>query len=454
MDIINPATGETLDQLTPDDEDGIRHKAQRARRALSGWRKTPLPERAAVVQRFRSSIQERLDELARTLSLETGKPIGQSRGELNALLGRIDFFLEHTPEVMADQVVHEAPGLREVLAREPLGVVACVSAWNYPYFVGGNVYLPALLTGNTVLYKPSELATLSGLRVEDLWREAGLPEGVFQTVVGSGEAGRALLEQPVDGAFFTGSYGTGQRIATQLAPRLVPLQLELGGKDPAYVTEDVTVEATAAAVAEGAFYNAGQSCCAVERVYVRREIFEPFVERFVEEARRLVMGDPLDERTTLGPLARRDAQIALLEAQVEDAKARGARVLTGGKRADRAGSFFEPTVLVDVDHTMEVMREESFGPIIGIQAVASDEEALALMADTAYGLTAAVYTPSTERARDLLSELPVGSAYQNCCDRVSPRLPWSGRGHSGLGCTLSVDGIRAMTVPKAWHLRS
>jgi len=454
MDIIDPATGERLERLTPDDEQGIRDKAQRARAALPSWRATPLAERTAVVGRFRSSVQAHLDALAQTLTREMGKPLTQSRGELTALLSRIDFFLEHTPEVLEARLVHEAPGLRELVTREPLGVVACVSAWNYPYFVGGNVYLPALLTGNVVLYKPSEFATLSGLRVAELWREAGLPEGVFQAAVGGGDVGRLLLDQSIDGAFFTGSFVTGRRIAAQLAPRLVPLQLELGGKDPAYVTEDAPVERSAQALVEGAFYNAGQSCCAVERIYVRRELFDDFVEHFVAETRKLRLGDPLDEATTLGPLARRDAQIEVLEAQIRDATQRGARILTGGRRAERPGFFFEPTVLVDVDHSMDVMRDESFGPVIGIQAVDDDDEALALMADTPYGLTAAVYTPDPDRARALLSALPVGSAYHNCCDRVSPRLPWSGRGHSGLGCTLSIDGIRAMTVPKAWHLRS
>lgn len=454
MDIINPATGATLRTLTADDGADIARKLARAHEAGTQWRNTPWHERAAVVQSFRHLIETRLDELARTLSLEMGKPIAQSRGELTALLGRIDFFLEHTPEVLAERTVWEEPGLREVVSREPWGVVACVSAWNYPYFVGGNVYLPALLTGNTVLYKPSELATLSGLAMEGAWHDAGLPAGCFQTILGDGEVGRKLLEQPIDAAFFTGSHATGQRIAAQLAPRLLPLGLELGGKDPAYVTEDAPLETTAAALAEGVFYNAGQSCCAVERIYVRREIFAPFVERFVEEARSLVLGDPLDESTTLGPLARREAQISVLEDQVRDARERGARIVAGGTRARRQGYYFEPTVLVDVHHAMKVMRDETFGPVIGIQTVDSDAEALTLMADTAYGLTAAVYTSNGERARAILGELPVGTAYHNCCDRVSPRLPWSGRGASGLGCTLSLDGIRAMTAPKAWHLRS
>ncbi len=242
------------------------------------------------------------------------------------------------------------------------------------------------------------------------------------------------------------------RIADAAAPRLLRVQLELGGKDPAYVCDDVDVPAAAAALVEGAFYNGGQSCCAVERIYIHQRIAGAFVEAFVEAARELVVGDPGDERTDIGPLARKP-QLEVLEGQVADALARGARLALGGKRRPGTGYYFEPTVLTKVDHRMTVMREESFGPIIGIQEVADDTEATSLMNDTEYGLTAAVYTRDQSRAERVLSEVNAGSAYWNCCDRVSPRLPWSGRKHSGLGATLSVAGIRAFVQPKAWHLR-
>jgi acyl-CoA reductase-like NAD-dependent aldehyde dehydrogenase len=234
---------------------------------------------------------------------------------------------------------------------------------------------------------------------------------------------------------------------------LIRLQLELGGKDPAYVSDDVDVAAAAAAVADGAFYNTGQSCCAVERIYVHDAIWDAFIERFEAEVRGFALGDPRDDSTYIGPLTRRQAQLELLEDQVRDAVSKGARLLTGGKRADRAGYFFEPTVLVDVDHTMDVMREESFGPIVGLMKVAGDEQAALLMNDTQYGLTAAVYCKQRDRAERVLQQLDVGSAYWNCCDRVSPRLPWSGRRNSGVGCTLSTYGIEAFLRPKAWHLR-
>jgi acyl-CoA reductase-like NAD-dependent aldehyde dehydrogenase len=263
--------------------------------------------------------------------------------------------------------------------------------------------------------------------------------------------GRALLGQDINAVCFTGSYATGRNVAQAVAPRLLPVQLELGGKDPAYVCDDVDVGTAAAALVEGAFYNAGQSCCAVERIYVHRRIAGAFIPEFVDAARALVVDDPRDERTDVGPLARR-GQLDLLEAQVADAVARGAQLELGGKRRSGRGYYFEPTVLTRADHGMALMRDESFGPIIGIQEVGDDTEAVALMNDTEYGLTAAVYSRNRTRAERILAQVNAGSAYWNCCDRVSPRLPWTGRKHSGLGTTLSVTGIRTFVQPKAWHL--
>ena len=223
-------------------------------------------------------------------------------------------------------------------------------------------------------------------------------------------------------------------------------------KDPIYICDDVDVEKTAAAVADGAFYNTGQSCCAVERIYVHRRLYARFVEAFVQTVRNFILGDPLDPTTYLGPVARAN-QLRVLRRQVLDAESKGATTFRGGQRLPDKGYFFEPRVLTDVDHTMEIMRDESFGPVIGIQSVGGDAEAVALMNDTEYGLTAGVYTPDRKRAIKILSEINSGTAYWNCCDRVSPHLPWSGRGHSGVGTTLSTYGIQTFLQPKAWHLR-
>jgi acyl-CoA reductase-like NAD-dependent aldehyde dehydrogenase len=315
------------------------------------------------------------------------------------------------------------------------------------------VFIPALLTGNAVVYKPSEFATLTGLAIGRLLHEAGVPEAIFTVIIGRGEAGAALLDERVDGIFFTGSVATGKKIATAAARQLIKAQLELGGKDPVYVCDDVKIDTAAESLADGAFYNTGQSCCSVERIYVHEQIFEPFVAAFLQVVKGFQHGTPLAEDTYIGPLTR-GAQLDVLSAQVADALAKGARLLCGGKRVTGPGNYFEPTVLVDVDHTMDVMRAESFGPIIGLQKVRDDAEAQRLMNDTEYGLTAGVYTPDQARARAILARVNSGSVYWNCCDRVSPRLPWSGYGHSGLGLTLSTYGIQAFTRPKAWHLRA
>lgn len=452
MKVTNPATGEVVREVAEDGPEEVTRKHERARRAQPGWAARPYEERASAIRRFRDLLVQRRDDLARTLTSEMGKPITQSGNEVEATPGRIDFFLETTPSVLRGETVLQREGLEESITLEPLGVVANISAWNYPYFVGSNVFIPALLTGNTVLYKPSEFATLTGLAIGDLMREAGVPEDAFIVVTGSGETGAALVGQKVQAVFFTGSYATGRRIASEAGSRFIRLNLELGGKDPVYVADDVDVKTAAASVAEGAFYNTGQSCCAVERVYVHHQVHDRFLDAFVESVRGYVVGDPMDPHTFIGPVAR-PAQVAFLERQVENARAKGGRLLLGGKRIDVPGCWFEPTVVAEANHSMDLMRDETFGPLIGIQRVSDDEEAVGLMNDTPYGLTAGVYTPDRDRARRILSRVNSGSVYWNCCDRVSPRLPWTGRGRSGIGSTLGRDGIRAFVQPKAWHLR-
>jgi acyl-CoA reductase-like NAD-dependent aldehyde dehydrogenase len=455
LKITNPATGALLSELPVDGHKSVRAKYERARAAQPGWAATSLRKRLAAIGKFRERVVAMQDTLARTLTDEVGKPIKQSRNELNGLTARLDFFLVESARALRDETVfkHTEQKLEERISHEPLGVIANISAWNYPYFVGSNVFIPALVAGNAVLYKPSEYATLTGLHIADMLHQSGVPADVFIAVVGEGATGAALLRQPVDGVFFTGSYGTGARIAASAGRRMIKVQLELGGKDPVYVCEDVDVAAAAAAVADGAFYNTGQSCCSVERIYVHEGVYDAFVAAFVTEVKGYKMGDPLDELTYIGAITRK-AQLAVLKRQVSDALKKGAKLQLGGATLKRKGNWFAPTILTDVDHSMHVMREESFGPIIGIQAVADDDAAIDQMNDTEYGLTAGVYTPNENRAKKILARVNAGTVYWNCCDRVSPRLPWSGVKHSGIGLTLSTYGIQTFTRPKAWHLRS
>lgn len=453
MKIINPFDESVIQEIQEDTRASITTKLEKVKAGQKKWGGVPLKDRIECFVRFNELLEEEKDRLALDLTRETGKPLWQSHNEINGARSRIAFFIKNSEKYLADEWINEEDTTREKIVYEPLGVIANISAWNYPYLVGVNVFVPALIGGNGVLYKPSEYATLTGLNIQRLLYKSGIPEDTFEIVPGKGDAGQALLELPLNGYFFTGSFKTGQHIATQTASKLVNVQLELGGKDPLYVMDDVEdIKQVAEAALEGAMYNNGQSCCSVERIYIHKNSYDAFVEHFIEAARKMKIGDPEAEGTEIGPLTRKE-QAAFLAHQIEDARAKGGTVAVGGKPIERPGYFFEPTVVLNANHSMSLMKEESFGPVIGLQKVDSDEEALELMQDTPYGLTAAVYSKSYERAEKLLAQLDTGTVYWNCCDRVSAGLPWSGRKQSGLGATLSHLGIRAFVQPKAYHMR-
>ncbi|MCW3120216.1 MAG: Aldehyde Dehydrogenase [Chitinophagaceae bacterium] len=453
MKVINPATEEVIREIPEDSKKSVEEKYQLLRSGQLQWAKVPVQKRVQCIATFYDLLDTHKDELAKTLTAEMGKPLQQSYNELNGARNRMKFFIDNSAKWLAEEWVVTEGATKEKIAYEPLGIIANISAWNYPYLVGVNVFIPALIGGNAVFYKPSEYATLTGLAIQKLLYESGVPENVFQSVVGKGNVGEYLLELPLDGYFFTGSYRTGKYIAEKIASKLVPCQLELGGKDPLYVMDDVAdIDQVAAAALEGVIYNNGQSCCAVERIYVQEKVYDQFVKSYVGQAKKIVIGDPMLAGTEIGPLSRKEQQEFLMD-QIKDAKEKGATVLSGGNTLDKKGYYIEPTVLVNVNHQMKVMKEESFGPITGIQKVKDDNEALQLIQDTEYGLTAAVYSKSFERAETLMKQINTGTVYWNCCDRVSGALPWSGRKHSGLGATLSYQGIRAFVQPKSYHIR-
>ncbi len=453
MKIINPATEELVGEVTVDTTEQIKAKYEKLRAGQAAWAARPLQERLDIIIKFGEIVDTHVDRLANLLTSEMGKPVWQAVGEIKGAKNRVKFLTELAEKTLAEDWVTPDGATKEKITFEPLGIIGNISAWNYPYNVGYNVYLPALVAGNAVLYKPSEYTALTGIEMAKMLWEAGVPQDVFELVIGGKEAGQTMLDLPLDGYFFTGSYRTGKHIAQSVAHKLVPVGLELGGKDPLYVAEDVAdVANVAAAAAEGVFYNTGQSCCAVERIYVNEKVYDAFVESFVEETKKLKKGSPTEEGVWIGPLTRPE-QIDVIQQQVNDAESKGAKVLLGGKKMDGKGYYYEPTVVVDVKNDMALMQEESFGPVIGIMKVQDDAEAIRLMNDTEYGLTAAVYTASKERADSMMQKLNAGTVYWNCCDRVSPYTPWSGRKNSGLGSTLSTIGIRAFVQPKAYHLR-
>jgi acyl-CoA reductase-like NAD-dependent aldehyde dehydrogenase len=453
MKIINPATEELIKEIPEDNSETIAAKFKLLQSGQPTWALVPLEKRIACIEKFHALLDEHKDELAKTLTSEMGKPLQQSYNELNGARNRIKFFIDNSSKWLTDEWITMEGATKEKISYEALGIIANISAWNYPYLVGVNVFIPALIGGNAVFYKPSEYASLTGLAIQKLLYQSDVPENVFQVAIGRGDVGEQLLHLPLNGYFFTGSYRTGKYIAERVAPKLVPCQLELGGKDPLYIMDDVAdIDNVAAAALEGVVYNNGQSCCAVERIYVQEKIYDRFVKSYTEQANKMVIGDPLDPSTEIGPLSRKEQKEFLL-AQIKDAKDKGAVVLSGGNEVSGKGYFIQPTVLVNVNHEMKVMKEESFGPVTGIQKVKDDSEALELMQDTEYGLTAAIYSKSFERAEALMKQINTGTVYWNCCDRVSASLPWSGRKHSGLGATLSYQGIRAFVQPKAYHIR-
>lgn len=453
MKIINPATEEVIRDIPEDDIKTVESKFELLKKGKPAWANLPVKKRVECIERFYDLLITEKDNLARTLTAEVGKPLKESYNELNGARARMKYFIDNSVKWLSEEWVVTEGATKEKIVYEPLGIIANISAWNYPYLVGVNVFIPALIGGNAVLYKPSEYSTLTGLAIQNLLYKAGVPENVFQSVIGKGNVGEILLSLPLDGYFFTGSYRTGKYIAEKVAAKLVPVGLELGGKDPLYVMDDITdIDKVAGAALEGVVYNNGQSCCAVERIYVHEKIYDQFVKSYTEQAKKLVVGDPMKDATNIGPLSRKEQQQFLLD-QIKDAKEKGATVLYGGNAVNSKGYFIEPTVLVNVNHDMRVMKEESFGPVTGIQKVKDDNEALQLMQDTEYGLTAAVYSKSYERAEALMKQMNTGTVYWNCCDRVSGALPWSGRKHSGLGSTLSYQGIRAFVQPKAYHIR-
>lgn len=452
MNVVNPITKKVLAVITEDTLESVMTKLTRAKTASLTFKRTSLDDRLSIISTFKSLLLQNIDKLALDLTNEVGKPLQESINEINSSIGKLDYFLNEAEQILESKTVYNDGTTEEIIDYDALGVICNISAWNYPYLVGFNIFIPALIAGNAVLYKPSEYASLTGQNLTNLLHEAGVPEDIFIAIYGDGIVGTYLLDLPLDGYFFTGSYQTGQYIAKRVASKLVPLGLELGGKDPLYVTDEIDdIKAVAESAASGVFYNNGQSCCSVERIYVHEQVYDSFLKHFLNIVKDMKVGDPLKEENVLGAITRPN-HILFLMTQIEDAVHKGAKLECGGEQVGD-GPFFAPTVLTDVNHTMDLMKDESFGPIIGIMKVADDMEALELLNDTDFGLTCAIYSSNIERGKNLLQSVDSGTGYINCCDRVSAWLPWSGRRHSGLGSTLSEIGLTSFCSPRGYHIR-
>jgi acyl-CoA reductase-like NAD-dependent aldehyde dehydrogenase len=422
--------------------------------AQRAWRTTPLEQRIAVLEKLTGAIEKKTDALAHELTLQMGRPIRDTPGEIRGFCDRARTMLRLAPDALADVTPPGKEGFTRFMHREPLGVVLVLAPWNYPWLTSVNAVVPALAAGNAVVLKHSEQTPLVAERFVEAGREAGLPDGLFTFVHAShDDVARMVRDERVAFVAFTGSVEGGRAIHRAAADRFIAVGLELGGKDPAYVCADADLEFAAGNVIDGAMYNAGQSCCAIERVYVEKPLFDRFVEKCVAVTEQYVLDDPRKPEATMGPVVRvKNAEA--IRSQVGAALAKGARGLVDATRfGDRPLPYLAPQVLVGVDHSMDVMREETFGPVVGIMPVANDAEAVRLMNDSRYGLTASIWTPDLDRARAIGERLETGTVFANRCDYLDPELAWVGVKDSGRGVTLSRIGYEQLTRPKSFHFR-
>ncbi len=453
--VDNPFTGEPACEVELADQRRASAALDRAREASRAWRTSLVRDRIALAERAVAALEGRAEGIAEDITRMMGKPIAQARGEVKTTAARARHMISIAEAALGDTVLPSEKGFERRIVHEPLGVVLDLPAWNYPLLTAINCVLPAVLAGNAVVVKHSPRTPLCGEHFARAFAEAGAPQGLVQALhCEHAQSERMVSDERVDHVVFTGSVFGGHRIVEAAAKRFLHPCLELGGNDPAYVAPDCDLASTVENVVDGAIYNAGQSCCAVERVYVHKAVYARFVEMAEPLVRAYVMGDPMRAETTLGPIAQRP-HVAELESFVGDARARGARIVAGGGAAsvEGRGRFFEATLIANCDPSMDLFSRESFGPILPVMSVDSDDDALAKMNDSRLGLTASVWTSDRDRAARFARALEHGTVFMNRCDYLDPALPWSGWKDSGRGVSLSAMGFDGLTRPKALHFR-
>jgi acyl-CoA reductase-like NAD-dependent aldehyde dehydrogenase len=448
---VNPATGETLRELDCATESEAHAAVAQARAAQAAWFALGVRARIAVLKNFQRLLHERKTEIAQLITREAGKPYVEAlTTEVLVVLDAARFYIDHAYRLLRDELLPHGnlamKTKRGYIVREPYGVIGIVSPWNYPFSIPATETLAALVAGNAVVVKPSELTSLVVLELASLLHRAGVPEDVFQVVVGDGATGAALVDSAIDKLVFTGSVSTGRCIAQHAASRLLPVVLELGGIDPMIVLEDADIDVASSGAVWGAFVNAGQTCLSVERCYAQRKIYKPFLEACVEKAKRLRVGDGMNPETDIGPMIN-ERQLHIVEQHVQDACTRGARVMAGGTRLQETGpNFYAPTVLADVTHDMRIMREETFGPVLPVMAFEAEDEAIRLANDSEYGLAASIWTRDRSRGEALARRIAAGTVLINdvvSCFGIS-EAPHGGIKASGIGRTHGRFGLKEM----------
>ncbi len=452
---VNPATGDLIRELQCASDRDIYAAVSNARSAQAKWASLGLRDRIAILHEFQNLLHKRKSAVAEAITRETGKPFAEAlTTEVLVVLDSARFLIENAFRLLSNEPVPHgnlaAKLKRGRLLREPYGVIGIIAPWNYPFSIPATESLAALVAGNAVLLKPSEFTSLVALELQSLLHAAGVPAGIFQVVVGDGATGAALVHSQIDKLIFTGSVQTGKRIAAAAAPRLLPVVLELGGKDPMLVLDDADVDVASSGAVWGAFMNAGQTCLSVERCYAHRNLYEKFLQACVAKTRTLRVGNGMDPATDFGPMIH-ERQLRLVESHVEDAVSRGARLLIGGRRLPELGqNFYQPAVLADVNHEMRIMREETFGPVLPVMPFDTDEEVIALANDSEYGLAASIWTRNKEHGEKMARRIHAGTVMVNdvvSCFGIS-EAPHGGVKSSGLGRTHGRFGLEEMVKLK------
>ncbi|MFN4159068.1 MAG: aldehyde dehydrogenase family protein [Gemmobacter sp.] len=451
--LISPVDGSVYAERLPLTPEAAGAAVARAKAAQKGWAARPLEDRIARVKAGIAALNGMKDAIVPELAWQMGRPTRYG-GEFGGVNQRTDYMAEIAAAALAPMVAEASDRFERRILREPVGVVFVVAPWNYPYLTAINTIVPALIAGNAVMLKHASQTLLVGERLAEALHAGGVPGEVFQNVVLDHATTEGLIAARSFGFVnFTGSVAGGAAIERAAAGTFTALGLELGGKDPGLVLPDADLEAAVDGLMDGAFYNAGQCCCGIERIYVHENLFDAFVEKSVAWVGQLKLGNPFDAATTLGPMAHRRFA-ATVRAQTAEAIAAGARPLLDPARfADDGGAYLAPQILVNVDHSMRVMREESFGPVVGIMPYATEAEAVALMNDSPYGLTASIWTQDAERAADIGAQVETGTVFMNRCDYLDPALTWTGVKDTGRGTSLSALGYLSVTRPKSYHLK-
>ncbi|NBO20589.1 MAG: aldehyde dehydrogenase family protein [Rhodobacteraceae bacterium] len=454
IQLISPVDGSVYAERMPLAPDAARAAVARARTAQKAWAARPLAERVALVRAGVAKLNENAARVVEELAWQMGRPT-RFGGEFGGVNARSAYMADIAAETLAPKVIEDSDKFRRLIAREAVGVVFIIAPWNYPYLTTINTLVPALIAGNSVVLKASSQTLLSGERLVEAFHAAGLPEDVFQNVVLDHATTEALIGERAFGFVnFTGSVGGGAAIERAAAGTFTGLGLELGGKDPGYVRADANLDAAVDTLMDGAMFNSGQCCCGIERIYVHESLYDAFVEKAVAWVNALKLGNPFDQATTLGPMAHKRFA-AVVRDQIAEALAKGARALIDPAHfpADDGGAYLAPQILVNVDHSMRVMTEESFGPVVGIMKVKDDAEALALMNDSPYGLTASIWTEDYDTAAALGAQIETGTVFMNRADYLDPALCWTGCKDTGRGGSLSYLGYMSVTRPKSYHLK-